>query len=174
MGGYFVSSIIMRRLFPQFAENNFSIALMTCIAVAVIFGLIVARITLKDDAPPAQPIHRPRRPVMTKRGDTALFHGVLAGFLGYTLSVFILPVILPQFMAGTSLVPMFICTLFGLTLAITVGYASWRRSGRPAELRSAGRCTKCGYDLRGLTEPRCPECWTPFTPEDMQDKDGDS
>ena len=23
-------------------------------------------------------------------------------------------------------------------------------------------CLKCGYDLRGQTEPRCPECGTPF------------
>jgi len=25
-----------------------------------------------------------------------------------------------------------------------------------------GYCIKCGYDLRGLPEPRCPECGTPF------------
>ena len=25
-----------------------------------------------------------------------------------------------------------------------------------------GRCVKCGYDLRGLPKPRCPECATPF------------
>ena len=24
--------------------------------------------------------------------------------------------------------------------------------------RKRGRCVKCGYDLTGLTEPRCPEC----------------
>ena len=26
----------------------------------------------------------------------------------------------------------------------------------------AGRCRSCGYNLRGLSEPRCPECGTPF------------
>ena len=26
----------------------------------------------------------------------------------------------------------------------------------------AGRCRSCGYNLYGLTEPRCPECNTPF------------
>lgn len=26
----------------------------------------------------------------------------------------------------------------------------------------AGRCAQCGYDLRGLREPRCPECGTVF------------
>jgi hypothetical protein len=29
-------------------------------------------------------------------------------------------------------------------------------------------CTVCGYELRGQTEPRCPECGTPFhTEEDL-------
>ena len=28
---------------------------------------------------------------------------------------------------------------------------------------SAGCCKKCGYDLRMLDAPRCPECGTPFT-----------
>ena len=27
-----------------------------------------------------------------------------------------------------------------------------------------GRCRVCDYDLRGLPEPRCPECGTPFDP----------
>ncbi len=30
-------------------------------------------------------------------------------------------------------------------------------------LQAENRCTRCGYDLRGLTEPRCPECGTPFS-----------
>jgi len=27
-----------------------------------------------------------------------------------------------------------------------------------------GYCTICGYNLHALTEPRCPECGTPFEP----------
>ncbi len=27
-------------------------------------------------------------------------------------------------------------------------------------------CLDCGYDLRHLTEPRCPECGRPFDPGD--------
>ncbi len=41
----------------------------------------------------------------------------------------------------------------------------WRRSGRRAD----GICLQCGYDLTGLTEPRCPECGTPFEPSDQLD-----
>jgi len=28
----------------------------------------------------------------------------------------------------------------------------------------AGHCVRCGYNLKGLPEPRCPECGTPFDP----------
>lgn len=28
------------------------------------------------------------------------------------------------------------------------------------------RCRKCGYDLQGLQEHRCPECGTDFSPDD--------
>lgn len=28
-----------------------------------------------------------------------------------------------------------------------------------------GLCGRCGYPLHGLTEPRCPECGTPFDPK---------
>ncbi len=34
-------------------------------------------------------------------------------------------------------------------------YKRWRR-------RSAGLCENCGYDLRGLTSSRCPECGSVF------------
>jgi hypothetical protein len=30
------------------------------------------------------------------------------------------------------------------------------------------RCLECDYDLRGLTENRCPECGTPFDPEELR------
>lgn len=32
-----------------------------------------------------------------------------------------------------------------------------------------GRCAQCGYDLRGLPERRCPECGTPFLPDQLPD-----
>jgi len=34
-----------------------------------------------------------------------------------------------------------------------------------------GQCVRCGYDLRGLPNPRCPECGTSFTtPEPRREK----
>jgi hypothetical protein len=32
----------------------------------------------------------------------------------------------------------------------------------------AGHCPKCGYNLFGLPEPRCPECGKPFEPQDVK------
>jgi hypothetical protein len=34
--------------------------------------------------------------------------------------------------------------------------------------RLEGKCVRWGYLLRGLTEPRCPECGTPFNPADLE------
>ncbi len=31
-------------------------------------------------------------------------------------------------------------------------------------------CHQCGYHLRGLTEPRCPECGTAFTPPSSDER----
>lgn len=46
---------------------------------------------------------------------------------------------------------------FGLPLSAVV----WcRRKWWP--VRTPGYCTTCGYCLRGLTSPRCPECGTAF------------
>ncbi len=37
---------------------------------------------------------------------------------------------------------------------------------RRRKRRKLGLCMRCGYDLRGLTELRCPECNTPFDSHD--------
>jgi hypothetical protein len=37
--------------------------------------------------------------------------------------------------------------------------------------RQPGQCVECGYDLRGLSEPRCPECGTLFDSEEELDED---
>ncbi len=46
-----------------------------------------------------------------------------------------------------------------LPLGILVGLEI-RRRRRLRELQRAGLCRHCGYDLRGITSARCPECGT--------------
>jgi hypothetical protein len=48
--------------------------------------------------------------------------------------------------------------LFALWPVLALFRGPWRRAVRCA----AGRCRHCGYDLTGLTEPRCPECGGDF------------
>ena len=41
---------------------------------------------------------------------------------------------------------------------------------RLTALQAEGICIHCGYDLRGLTENRCPECGRPFGPPPSEDQ----
>ena len=47
-----------------------------------------------------------------------------------------------------------------VALAILAGAWTYKK----VRSKYAMRCTKCGYSLKGLTEPRCPECGEPFNP----------
>jgi predicted amidophosphoribosyltransferase len=46
---------------------------------------------------------------------------------------------------------------------VTRSYVRMRR-------RRAGHCERCSYNLRGLPEPRCPECGTAFEPPEFADE----
>jgi hypothetical protein len=59
-------------------------------------------------------------------------------------------------------------TSFAAAVLVSVAAAAvalwyYRRTGQRIR-RLEGHCATCGYDLRGLPEPRCPECGSPFTP----------
>ena len=41
-------------------------------------------------------------------------------------------------------------------------FVLWRRRQQIVKRTQQGRCTHCGYLLRGLTHNVCPECGTPF------------
>jgi hypothetical protein len=44
-------------------------------------------------------------------------------------------------------------------IGAAIGYViGRRRDRRTSQRRRLGRCVRCGYDLRGLSESRCPEC----------------
>jgi len=54
--------------------------------------------------------------------------------------------------------PLAMVVFFPITcLAWWVGRWLW-----PRPERIPGKCARCRYDLRGLTDNRCPECGTPF------------
>lgn len=46
------------------------------------------------------------------------------------------------------------CLLLIVGVAVLLVLLLWRQKKRD----NATRCRKCGYILRGITEPRCPEC----------------
>jgi len=59
------------------------------------------------------------------------------------------------------ILPMWFTSLLLVAYPIVALVREIRRRRR----RRRGFCRKCGYNLTGLSEPRCPECGTPFGDE---------
>ena len=51
-----------------------------------------------------------------------------------------------------------------LTFFFNIFYIQYKINRLQERIPQFGFCAQCGYDLRGLTEPRCPECGTTFDP----------
>jgi len=59
---------------------------------------------------------------------------------------------------------------FGIFLPMTYGAWWIGRFLFPAKREPGQFCVNCGFDLRACTEPRCPECNTPFDPRRVREK----
>lgn len=97
---------------------------------------------------------------------------LIAAALAYLFAILTLPVFEPVarithelslrlfgvglFPVGTVVVLTLVWIIPTLIVAVLTFAAltRWARSGRDNECR----CRKCGYILRGISEPRCPEC----------------
>jgi hypothetical protein len=60
-----------------------------------------------------------------------------------------------------------LCTVGGV---VDLFIAAQTRKWRVADSGGPKHCEKCGYDLRGLTEARCPECGHAFPSEWLKDE----
>lgn len=56
----------------------------------------------------------------------------------------------------------FVTIPIAMMVFVAVGWACLGVSSYLYRRSRPGICKGCGYDLRGQTEPRCPECGTPF------------
>ena len=101
-----------------------------------------------------------RRSIVAVAAGAALIALVMQ-FLWYQLmgvvqevAAWVLPRIVPDtgYSLIVDLVALFIVAIPGVALGIAL-YAKLRGPGD-----GETRCRKCGYILRGLTNPRCPEC----------------
>ena len=90
----------------------------------------------------------------------------------------------PENETSATTVPPMVMRLFGartwiwLPLAILAAYPTYviirdqRRRRLTARRSRQGQCEKCGYDLTGLTKPRCPECGDSIVISDIPNESG--
>jgi hypothetical protein len=81
-------------------------------------------------------------------------HFLLGASIPLGLAVLLLP------SQGDSPIPSIILLFAAMALTTVGAYV-------PDPPPGPGFCARCGYNLRGLPQPRCPECATPFDPETL-------
>jgi fructose-specific phosphotransferase system IIC component len=99
---------------------------------------------------------------MTKRIGAVIGVGIVGGLtIGLACVLLAKRWRLPQWLPGV--VTAFITSL----TSVLVVHVVWRgplqaQIRRELNERGIPLCIRCGYNLTGLTQPRCPECGTPF------------
>lgn len=84
--------------------------------------------------------------------------GMLAGMLAGPIAA--LPLLRVHYPTITVVVdwPLFYLWFLGVTAGTAIGVYAWVTKYAQGPLGPETRCRKCQYILRGITEPRCPEC----------------
>lgn len=62
---------------------------------------------------------------------------------------------------------MLILTLLIILAAPVIALMLMHFHRKRIKLIERGFCAACGYDLRGLSQTRCPECASPFDPAEI-------
>jgi uncharacterized membrane protein YfcA len=98
-----------------------------------------------------------------ERRDFGVMVGAVIGIgFGLTASIMVAP--LPP------LVQPFVAIALVTAATVLGGYVGHRLLRKP--LVEEGRCSQCGYDLRGCVEPRCPECGMQFVASESSSHEG--
>jgi hypothetical protein len=105
---------------------------------------------------------KPDRPI--------LFEAVAFGVFVFVIVGVSLTLLIPSYSSpstpqeqGAAEWAAWLVTAASVLVAALAGYRYWRYQRKrlpPAD--DEPRCEYCGYILRGLPEPRCPECGEPF------------
>lgn len=110
--------------------------------------------------------------------DVAL--GAIAGFVAWILSIAVFGIVSVALMDRPTfdglLADVIVLVTMGIGLVAGIGFVKRRiavRVRRAAYRRrvavTRGECPRCAYSLRGLPEPRCPECGERFTESEFAD-----
>jgi len=102
---------------------------------------------------------------------TLLYHSVALVYWSRSIATLLgqaAPSLLWEELWGQGVLPRLIWYLGASIAAVLAMLYAAHRLG-PVVRRLEGKCARCGYLLRGLPEPRCPECGTPFNPADLEE-----
>ena len=115
---------------------------------------------------------RQQRQMRRRAWMMSLVLGAVAGGFAFLASHWIRMLGLPLWIG--SIITIIVIAFGSAYISITYWRRPYTRFLRQyLQERGVAVCLDCGYDLRGQTEPRCPECGQPFDPR-LLDENGAS